>query len=313
MVLRVVFFGNSQSQFSNRHFQALLEVPCNLAGVVDVPASERDSTNPASDGSPGFPLTAARRGVVFFEPANPNQPEFIAQMQEFEPDLFLSIGYPKIFRSDLLKVPRRLSVNFHASLLPAYRGKHPIFWCLRNGERWSGLSVHVMNSGVDTGDLLYQIRLRTRQDDTVASLYHRIIERSVNLVGLLMMDIEDNELIRTPQPVQGASNYSSITEQDFHLNWDLPSRTLQRWINITPGQCYAFVRGKLVYFMNAISVDQSQRSKPGEIVQVRSRSVLIATGDGLLRSGPIRLANGCQMSLAAYCRQVGLTTGDLLT
>lgn len=53
-MLRVVFFGNSQSVFSNRHFQALLETPCELVGIADVPPAKRTSTNPASTNFPGF-------------------------------------------------------------------------------------------------------------------------------------------------------------------------------------------------------------------------------------------------------------------
>ena len=58
-------------------------------------------------------------------------------------------------------LPKLVAANFHASLLPAYRGKHPLFWALRHGELWTGLTVHVMAPGFDTGEILYQIRVRT--------------------------------------------------------------------------------------------------------------------------------------------------------
>lgn len=312
MTLRVVFFGNSNSQFSNRHFQALLEADCNLVGLVDVPFIKRDSTNPVPEGLPGFPQAAAHHGVPSFESANPNQPEFIARMRTLEPDLFLSIGYPKIFHSELLRVPRRLSVNFHASLLPAYRGKHPVFWCLRNCERWSGLTVHVMDPGIDTGDLLFQVRIRTRRDDTVSSLYDRIMERSQNLVSRLLSDLENGTLTRMSQPQIGASYYSSTTEKDFHLDWSLPAETLRRWIIITPGQCFAFVHGERLFFFHARATLQKPRSVPGEIIQIHPHTVEVATGDGLLHLNALRLSDGRQMSLAAFCRQVGLASGDLL-
>ena len=95
-----------------------------------------------------------------------------------------------LLKAEILAVPRLLAANFHASLLPAYRGKHPLFWALRNGERWTGLTVHVMDGGLDTGDILYQVRVRTRRDDTVASLYDRVIGRSLPLVGRLIADAE---------------------------------------------------------------------------------------------------------------------------
>lgn len=312
MALRVVFFGNSQSQFSNRHFQALLAAPCDLAGVVDVPSAERDSTHPVHEGSSAFPQAAAQRNVACFEPVQPNQGEFVAKMKNLEPDLFLSVGYPKILRPALLSVPRRLAVNFHASLLPAYRGKHPVFWCLRHGERWSGLTVHVMDPGIDTGDLLYQLRLRTRRDDKVSSLYERIQARSVNLVSQLLADIENDTLVRTPQPREDGSYYSSVTEQNFHLDWTQSAETLRRWIIITPGQCFSLVRGEPLYLMKASAVSRSPQAAPGEIVQINPRSVLVAAGEGLVHLSQIRLPNGYIQSFAAYCRQGGLSPGDTL-
>lgn len=312
MALRVVFFGNSQSQFSNRHFQALLAAPCDLVGVVDVPPAERDSPHPVPEGSSAFPQAAAQRNVACFEPIQPNKGDFVAKMKDLEPDLILSVGYPKILRSALLSVPRRLAVNFHASLLPAYRGKHPVFWCLRHGERWSGLTVHVMDRGIDTGDLIYQVRLRTRRDDTVSSLYERIQARSVNLVNLLLVAIENDTLVRIPQPLEDASYYSSVTEQNFHLDWNQPAETLRRWITITPGQCFSLARGEPLFLMKASAVSRSPHAAPGEIVQINLRSVLVAAGEGLVRLSQIRLPDGRSQSFAAYCRQMGLSPGDML-
>jgi methionyl-tRNA formyltransferase len=133
--------------------------------------------------------------------------------------MILAVGYPKILKQPVLSIPRLVPVNFHASLLPAYRGKHPVFWCLRNDERWSGLTVHVMDPGIDTGDILYQVRVPTRKNDTVHTLYDRIMVKSVKLVPRLVQDAESGVLIRTPQQEAGKSYFSSIREEDYRLCW----------------------------------------------------------------------------------------------
>jgi len=309
--MRVVFFGNSQSEFSNRYFQALLATHCDLVGVVDVPPEDRNSTNPQGNEWVSFPRAAVQHNIPAFEPGDPNQVGFIEQVKALEPDLILSIGYPKIIHTALLNVPSRLAVNFHASLLPAYRGKHPVYWCLRNGERWSGLTVHIMDPGIDTGDLLYQVRVHTRRNDTVSSLYKRIMERSTKLVSQLLVDLENNTLNRIPQPQSGVSYYSSITEEDFHLDWTLPAETLRRWIIITPGRCFTIVRGERISFNHARAIHQATQSIPGEIMRINPRSAQIATGDGMLLLEQLRLPDHRQLSLAAFCRQVGLASGDL--
>jgi methionyl-tRNA formyltransferase len=94
-----------------------------------------------------IPLPALRSNAMCLRARRSNQVGFIEQIKSLEPDLILSIGYSKILRTAPLNVPSSLSVNFHASLLPPTVGKHPCVLVLRNGERWSGLTVHIMDPG----------------------------------------------------------------------------------------------------------------------------------------------------------------------
>ena len=92
-------------------------------------------------------FVARQRGVAIFEPESPNLLGFVEAMSDLSPDLFMAVGYTKLLKKRILSTPRIAAVNFHASPLPAYRGKHPVFWVLRGGECRSGLTVHVMDSG----------------------------------------------------------------------------------------------------------------------------------------------------------------------
>ena len=267
--LRVVFFGNSQSVFSNRFFTPLLEAPCELVGVVDVPPAKRQSTNPwTATGFPSFVDAARARGTPAFEPSNPNTPDFEETLATLAPDLFLAAGYMFLLKPALLSIPRIVAVNFHASLLPAYRGKHPVFWALRNGERQTGLTAHVMDPHFDTGDILYQVRVRTRKRDTVSTLYDRIIEKSVSLVPRLIADVAQGTLRRIPQPEAGASYFSSVSDEDFHLDWTRSAESLRRWIQTSPGECWRMVGGRRVYFMDAEVIRYPGAAIPGQLIQL---------------------------------------------
>jgi methionyl-tRNA formyltransferase len=315
MALRVVFFGNSESAFSNRHFQALWEAPCQVAGVVDVPPAKRSSTNTRPPGDlPNFLGLAREQGVVAFEPASPNLPEFVQAMRELEPDLFIAVGYMNLLKEDILSVPRILAANFHASLLPAYRGKHPVFWALRNGERWSGLTVHAMDAGLDTGDILYQVRVRTRKRDTVASLYDRIMERSLELVLRLIRDAGQGKLHRRPQSELGASYYSSVSPEDFKLDWARDAEQLRRWIQTSPGQCFCEVAGQRLFFMDADTqtLAGADRPSPGDLIRIGRTGCTVAAGKDALRLGRARLGQGGEKSMAQLCRELGLRVGNSL-
>ena len=308
--MEVVFFGNSQSVFSNRHFQALTETPCELVGVVDVPPSKRASTNPATTDFPSFVEVARQQEVPVFEPASPNLPEFVKAISNLSPDLFVAIGYANLLKEDILAVPRILPVNFHASLLPAYRGKHPVFWALRNGERWAGLTVHVMDTGIDTGDILYQVRVRTRKRDSVATLYDRIMAQSVKLVGRLIEDAQKGTLRHTPQPESGASYYSSVHEDDFRLDWSWDAEQLRRWIQISPGQCFCDIAGRRVFFMDAEVVQRISDVSHGVLVQIGRTSCVVAAGKNALRVHQARINQEDEKSMPQLCRELGLEQGD---
>ncbi len=316
--MKVVFFGNSQSVFSNRHFQALLETPCELIGVVDVPPSKRTSTNPATMDFPSFVEVARQQGVPVFEPADPNLPEFVKAMSDLSPDLFVAVGYTNILKEQLLSVPRILAVNFHASLLPAYRGKHPVFWSLRNGERWTGLTVHVMDTGLDTGDILYQVRVRTHKRDSVATLYDRIMARSVNLVGRLIEDAEKGKLRRKPQPGSGValsrqhSYYSSVLEDDFRLDWSWDAEQMRRWISISPGQCFCDIAGRRVFFMDAEVVQRTSDVSHGVLLRIGRTSCTVAAGKDALRVRRVRIDQEGEKSMPQLCRELGLEQGASL-
>jgi methionyl-tRNA formyltransferase len=239
-------------------------------------------------------------------------PEFVDAMRRLAPDLLLAVGYPQLLGEQILSIPRLLPVNFHASLLPAYRGKHPVFWALRNGERWAGLTVHVMDAGLDTGDILYQVRVRTGAQDSVATLYDRIMDRSVKLVGSLVKDAGEGTLQARPQPEVGASYYSSVDEDDFRLDWTRDAEALRRWIQITPGTCFCTLKGSRVFFVDAQVVGRPGSERPGTLIRLEASFCDVATGQGALRVRTVRLDGKDTRSLPRLCQALGLEVGDSL-
>jgi methionyl-tRNA formyltransferase len=317
MGIRVVFWGNSQSVFSSRHFSVLQDSSCNLAAVVDVPAAKQDSTNPLPDGLPNFIDVARQKKIPVFAPDNPNMPAFVNEMQSLTPDLFIAVGYALILKPALLAVPSQLAANFHASLLPHYRGKHPVFWTLRNGERWAGLTVHHMDPGIDTGDIIYQVKVRTRRDDTVSSLYGRIMDLSTGLVGRLTADVEAGTVPRLAQLSGEGSYFSSIGDENFRIDWSWNAARIQRTITITPGKCFAMAGGQRLAFSRAEVARDGRTGTPGTLLAIGRTRCLIAAGDGTVDDGAVwigraRREGGAEQSMAAACNQLGLTAGEVL-
>ena len=308
----MVFFGNSNSAFSLRHLEALCRTDARLVGVVDSPAHKRRTTNPLPTGNPGFVEIALAKGIPLLEPISPNDSGFIAQVDNLSPDLFVAAGYTNILRKGILSTPRLIAANFHASLLPAYRGLHPVFWCLRSGERWSGLTVHAMDPGIDTGDILYQVRVRVRANDTVEDLYNRIMESSIRLVDRLIRDCERGTLSRTPQPMGGASYFSAIREDDYRIRWEMEAETIRRWIVMTPGKCFNEVSGHRLAFLDARTRTWEGAALPGTILELGRAKGTVAARQGAVVLRWARLDGGPPVSCAWCLRSLGLNRGDIL-
>ena len=153
--LGVVFFGDSSSRFSNTLFQPLRNLvekkPARfcLKGLVDTPKEGWISTNPETIAAECSFLDAAENMGV---PILSHSEEDLSPLKA---DLFIAVGYTRLIKEPLLSLPAQYTVNFHASLLPAYRGKHPVFRTLQAGEKKAGLSVHVMDTSLDTGPLIF--------------------------------------------------------------------------------------------------------------------------------------------------------------
>ena len=311
-MVRAVFFGSSDSVFSNRLFSALIEGGCAVAAVVDVPPARRASTNSARQEGGSFVEIARKMGIPCFEPASPNAAEFVREIRALEPDFFMAVGYMLLLKSDVLAVPRVIASNFHASLLPAYRGKHPVFRALRNGEPFSGLTIHEMSPGLDTGDIIFQVRVPTKETDSVSSLYERIMTASVPLVSDLIAAVARGAVPRSPQPAGGASYFGATSEDDFRISWSMETARIARWVTATPGQCFADVRGQRLFILDAQAAERTPGVPAGTLTALDPELCRIACSDGSVGIRRVRSAEGREMSAREALLGLGLVEGAVL-
>ena len=103
-----------------------------------------------------------------------SDPELAEKVAVFKPDLIVLAGYMRILKSDFVQAYRNRIINIHPSLLPAFRGKDAVEQALTAGVMWTGCTVHFVDEGVDTGEILYQNVVEIKPDDTAETLHARI-------------------------------------------------------------------------------------------------------------------------------------------
>jgi methionyl-tRNA formyltransferase len=117
-------------------------------------------------------------------------------------DVLLSACFPRRLPPAWLALPRRGSLNLHPSLLPAHRGPAPLFWQLREGAEALGVSIHLMDEGLDTGPLVAQAQVVPPDDADADALDALLAARGAELV---LEALAASEISARPQPADGAS------------------------------------------------------------------------------------------------------------
>lgn len=97
------------------------------------------------------------------------------------PDYILSIYYDRIFDADFIQKSSPL-LNLHNSLLPKYRGMRPIDFALKNKEKYMGVTIHKIDSGIDTGDILAQRSFVVSEGDSPSTAREKCFDLAIPLI-----------------------------------------------------------------------------------------------------------------------------------
>jgi len=143
-------------------------------------------------GGGSLAATCAARGVPCTTIASANAPAFVERLRALQVDVLLHQS-PEILRGEVLRAPRIGVLNRHLSALPAYRGAWPVFWQFRNGERQLGVTMHLVDEGIDTGPVVAQLTIDRRDDDTIASAHERLFGHAVALTREALARLADGQ------------------------------------------------------------------------------------------------------------------------
>jgi len=211
---------------------------------------------------------------------------FCAALRATRPDLLLVAGFPRLIPAEVIALPSRLGINLHPSLLPRHRGGTPNRWIVRQGERASGITAHVLDARFDTGDILGQWPVALEIGETWGDVEGRILGLLPGVVDAVVTGCIDGSLHRAPQPI-GAGEY----EPPFHgrhawIDWNLPFDEIERTcLAIRPktGALTALQgRRHCVWsVVRAAADDEGGSLEPGTILRLDARGrPVVACGGG---------------------------------
>ena len=138
---------------------------------------------------------------------DPNAPAFVEEVRRLRVDLIVVVAHGRILKPPLIETPRLGCINVHPALLPRYRGPNPLYWVLANGEATTGVTVHHIDAGIDTGDIILQRPVAVRAGDTEMTLQDRASGVAAALVAEAVRLLGEGHAPRTPQDESQASYY----------------------------------------------------------------------------------------------------------
>jgi len=230
---RVLFFGMS-GILSRLPLTLLLNGSVDVCGLV-LPAAilppfllpengrfpfilqaNRTSTIPLTPGNSMLEL-AAHHQLPILPVQRLRDEETVEMIQAMSPDIICVSCFDQILPPAVLEIPRLGCLNLHPSLLPQFRGPAPLFWLMQTGQKASGVTVHFMNQGIDTGDIALQATLTFVDGLSGAQIEQMCAERGGRLLLEAVHKLAQGSLPRQPQPA-GGSYQPAPTLADFVLD-----------------------------------------------------------------------------------------------
>jgi methionyl-tRNA formyltransferase len=212
--IRIIFMGTPPLAASI--LAELVENKYTIVGVITKPDSPvgRGQEMKAS----AVKQKALAYGLPIEQPEKLDQ-EAIEKIQSLKPDLIIVAAYGKILPPKILQIPGFGSINVHTSLLPQWRGASPIQNALLAGATETGVTIMLMDEGMDTGDILAQKKINIAPDETRESLMSRLTEEGKSLLMETVPLWVKRKITATPQDNVRATLCQLIEREDGHILW----------------------------------------------------------------------------------------------
>jgi methionyl-tRNA formyltransferase len=224
--LRIIFMGTPE--FAVPSLQILLENKINVVAVVTAPdkpqgRGQKIVYSPVKE-------CALQYNVPVLQPTNLKSPEFLQELKSYGANLQIVVAF-RMLPEAVWAMPSLGTFNLHASLLPQYRGAAPINWAVINGEKETGITTFFLKHEIDTGSIIYQEKETISDDDTVGTLYERLMAKGGQLVLKTVRSIEAGNYPSLPQPTDVEIKHApKIFKETCQIDWNKTSEQIRNFV-----------------------------------------------------------------------------------
>lgn len=220
---------------------------------------------------------------------NVNDDEFINKIEQYNADLFVSMSFNQILKEKIINIPLLKTINCHAGKLPFYRGRNILNWVLINDEKEFGITVHYVNEGIDTGDIILQKTFCITDEDDYSSLLQRSYIGCAEVLYEAIKLIQEGKVTAIRQDsIDPVGLYCGMrVKGDELLNWNQKSREIFNFVRAIckPGpQALSYMDGHPVYINRVSLINGAHEYKgiPGQIIGKSENGWIVKTLDTMI-------------------------------
>lgn len=310
--MRVVFMGTPQ--FAVNTLEMLAKRGHDIVGVVTQP------DRPQGRGKKLIPspikAKALELGLTIYQPEKVKDPQFIEVLNELQPEVIVVVAYGQILPRQILDLPPWGCINIHASLLPKYRGAAPIHWAIINGEKETGVTTMLMDTGLDTGPMLLKDSLIIDETMTTGALHDQLAVMGANLLVQTLDKLVKGQIVPKPQNNEESSYAPLLTKEHEKINWQLNKleiHNLVRGMNPWPGAYTLFNGNRLKIWETSLKKYSGQNiGETGEILEYTEDGFWIQTGDEPILITKVQPAGKKLMTAVSFGHGYGIYSGQCL-
>lgn len=270
-------------QFAVTVLEALLRSSCQLLAVCTQPDKTAGRKRQAA--IPPVKKLALERGIPVIQPGTFRSGEVVEKLRSFQPELIVVAAFGYILPPEVLALPAFGCLNVHASLLPRHRGPSPVASAILCGDVFTGVTIMLMDAGLDTGPILAQEQVGISSTDDTGSLSSKLGMVGAELLVRIMPAWVAGEIRPQSQDESQATYSKLITSEDGEVDWCLSALEIWRRIRALrpwPG-CYTWWGQKRLKIHEAVPLAKAAGGAVGEVIALDERpGVGVVTGQGVL-------------------------------
>ena len=307
---KIVFAGSPD--FAVESLQRLYDNPNNEIQLV---ISQEDKKRNRNKFSPtAVKKRAMELGIDVITPKNINDEEVFDLLDKLNPDFIVVVAYGQLIKKRILDRFKNKILNVHASILPKYRGASPINYSLLNGDKESGVSIMLVEQGLDTGDVLAVDKIELDNEIMLEELHDKLMIMGADLINKVIYDYQKYFDSRIKQNENEASIVGKIHKSMGQINFNEKSDVIyNKFRGLTPWPGLFFkLEDKIIKVHNINIIKQYNDNKNGEVVKVDKTGIKVACEDGFIIITRLQLPNKKPLNIREYLNGNSFEEGIIL-